>query len=102
MKFGVTYNWYQKDVNSSLGNQGGFGFSSTDPSGNNTEYQEFANFLTGNVSNFAQLSRDIQAVVQQQAIEFYAQDQFKILCVKLSAMACAIRSFAGPPVPTAT
>ena len=79
MKFGFTYNWYQKDENSALGNQGGFGFSSTDPSGNHTEYQEFANFLTGSVSNFAQLSRDTQAVVQQQAAEFCAQDQFKIL-----------------------
>jgi hypothetical protein len=79
MKFGFTYNWFQKDENAADGNQGAFQFSSTNPSGNNTEYQEFANFLTGNVGNFSQTSQDFRAVVQQQESEFYAQDQFKIL-----------------------
>ena len=80
MRVGVTWNWYLKDENSPFGgNQGSFGFSSTDPVGNFTEYQEFANFLTGSVSNFSQTSADYRAIMQQRQGEFYAQDQFKVL-----------------------
>jgi hypothetical protein len=79
MKLGFTYDWYQKNENSGDGNQGWFGFSSIDPSGNNTEYQEFANFLTGTAANFRQTSQVLTAVIRQQGAEFYAQDQFKVL-----------------------
>jgi hypothetical protein len=78
LKFGVSYNWYQKDENSATGNQGNFGFPITAPDGNNSEYQEWANFLTGNASSFGQASVDFRAVVRQQQWEMYAQDTFQI------------------------
>ncbi len=77
MKFGVSYHWYQKDENSGSGNQGGFGFPTTAPDGTDSEYQEWANFLTGNASSFTQQSADFRAVVRQQQWEIYAQDTFK-------------------------
>lgn len=77
-KFGVTYHWYQKDENSASGNQGNFGFPTTAPNGKNSEYQEWANFLTGNASSFGQASADFRAVIRQQQWEMYAQDTFQL------------------------
>ena len=77
LKFGVTYHWYQKDENSANGNQGAFGFPTTAPDGSDSEYQEWANFLTGNTSSFTQASADFRAVIRQQQWEVYAQDTFK-------------------------
>jgi len=77
LKFGVSYNWYQKDENSASGNQGAFRFPTTDPDGNDSEYQEWANFLTGNTSSFTQASADFRAVIRQQQWEAYAQDTYK-------------------------
>jgi len=82
LKFGGTYHWYQKNENAANGNQGQFGFSSTlpasDPATTPAEYQEFASFLTGNVSYFFQTSKDFRAVIRQQQLELYAQDQFRV------------------------
>ncbi len=77
-KFGVSYHWYQKDENSASGNQGAFGFPITAPDGTSSEYQEWANFLTGNASSFTQASEDFRAVVRQQQWEMYAQDTFQM------------------------
>ncbi len=76
-KFGVTYHWYQKDENSASGNQGSFAFPTTAPSGSNSEYQEWANFLTGNTSSFTQASQDFRAVIRQQQWEMYGEDTFQ-------------------------
>jgi hypothetical protein len=78
MKIGVTYHWYQKDENSASGNQGNFGFPTTAPDGTDSEYQEWANFLTGNTSSFGQASADFRAVIRQQQWEMYAQDTFQV------------------------
>jgi hypothetical protein len=82
LKFGGTYHWYQKNEDAANGNQGGFGFSSnlptSDPTGTPPEYQEFASFLTGNASTFSQTSKDFRAVIRQQQLELYAQDQFRV------------------------
>lgn len=79
MKFGLTYNWYQKDENAGNGNQGSFSFSTFNPvAGTFTEEQEFANFLEGNVASFTQTNADFRAVIQQQQFEFFAQDEFRI------------------------
>ncbi len=83
LKFGGTYHWYQKNEDAANGNQGGFGFSSalptTDPSSTPAEYQEFANFLTGNAAYFTQTSKDFRAVIRQQQFEFYGQDQYRAM-----------------------
>ncbi len=60
-----------------IGNQGAFGFPTTAPDGSDSEYQEWANFLTGNTSSFTQASADFRAVIRQQQWEVYAQDTFK-------------------------
>lgn len=82
LKFGATYHWYQKNEDAASGNQGGFGFSDTppasEPSTTPPEYQEFASFLTGNASYFFQTSKDFRAVIRQQQLELYAQDQFRV------------------------
>jgi len=77
LKFGVAYNHYQKDENAGNGNQGSFSFSSLDPAGNNTEFQEFASFLTGNVAGFSQTSQDFRAVIRQNEFELFGQDSFR-------------------------
>ena len=77
LKFGFTYNWYRKHENAGDGNQGAFSFSTFDPqSKTNSEFQEFANFLEGNVASFTQTSQDFTAIIVQQQAEFYAQDEF--------------------------
>jgi len=78
LKFGFTFNHYQKDENAGDGNQGTFSFNSLDPSGNNTEYQEFASFLEGNVASFSQTSQDFRAVIKQNEWEFYGQDTYHL------------------------
>jgi hypothetical protein len=79
MKFGFTYNWYQKNEDAGSGNNGAFDeFNNVDPTGTPSSLQEFASFLEGNVLLFSQTSQDYRAVIQQQEAEFYAQDQFHV------------------------
>jgi hypothetical protein len=78
LKFGFSYNHYQKSEDAGSGNQGNFYFSSLDPSGNTTEAQEFANFLEGNVAEFTQTSQDFRAIIDQNQFEFYGQDAFRM------------------------
>ncbi len=80
MKFGFTYNWYQKHENAGNGNQGAFSFAFSNPNDPNGAPAdvEFANFLEGNVFNFTQNSQDFTAIIRQQEFEFYAQDEFRL------------------------
>ncbi|MEO7029021.1 MAG: carboxypeptidase regulatory-like domain-containing protein [Acidobacteriaceae bacterium] len=78
VQVGAVYNHYTKDENAGRGNNGSFnGFNCTVTACVDGEYQEFANFLEGNVNNFSQTSQDFRAVIHQQEFEFYAQDQFR-------------------------
>ena len=77
-KFGFQYHWYQKSENAGCGNQGTFSFDDTDPSGNTTLEQEWANFILGNVTSFAQTNPDFRAEIRQRQWEAYTQDNFRI------------------------
>ncbi len=81
IKLGATYNFYQKNENDAGlnggANNGRYTFSDADPSGNGTFQQEFANFLSGNVSNFFQTNQDFHARIRQQQFEVYGQDEFR-------------------------
>jgi len=78
LKFGFQYHWYQKSENAGSGNEGTFSFDDTDPVGNATLEQEWANFLLGNVVGFSQTNSDFRAEVRQHQWEAYAQDNFRI------------------------
>ncbi len=82
---GVTYNHYQKQENSTGGNQGAFTFvvNTGVPTiaGLNTASQTdnaFANFLIGNANGgFSQASQAITANIQENLFEGYVQDNWK-------------------------
>ncbi len=80
-KVGFTYNYYQKNENNGLSNAGAFAFTSatsTTPAGGASLFEQaFANFLTGNVATFTQLSKDIAPDVRAQQWELYAQDDWR-------------------------
>lgn len=78
MKFGFSYNHYEKDENDAGGfntNVGSFNFS--DPTGNGVFQQEWAQFLLGNSSGFSQSSRDAHARIRQNQYEVYGQDSWR-------------------------
>jgi hypothetical protein len=81
MKFGFTYNYYQKTENNGLSNAGTFNFNSatsTTPAGGASLFEQaFANFLTGNVATFTQLSKDVTPDIRAQQWELYAQDDWR-------------------------
>ncbi|HEY0563961.1 MAG TPA: carboxypeptidase regulatory-like domain-containing protein, partial [Terriglobales bacterium] len=92
LKFGFSYNAYQKSENAAGNNVGSFSFSQgtsfvpccdTDPNnaGNPSAAQNFeqewANFLTGNADNFSQLGSDFHAEIRQKQFEFYGQDTYR-------------------------
>jgi len=79
MKFGFSYDRYQKSENHAGGNNGAFSFSDTPPAGSGTKNfrQEWANFLQGFVSSYSQVSVDFHAEVRQHQFETYAQDEFR-------------------------
>lgn len=80
LRFGATFDHYQKTENAANGNQGNFSFSNagaiTGSSALNYQ-QAFANFLTGYVTNFSQSSLDLTPNIQNDAIEAYTQDNWK-------------------------
>src|SRR2546426_977980 len=77
-KIGFQYHWYQKSENAGSGNEGTFSFDDTDPGGNPTLEQEWANFLLGNVTGFSQTNSDFRAEIRHRQWEAYAQDNFRI------------------------
>jgi hypothetical protein len=81
LKFGFSYNWYQKNENDAGANPstGNFGFYDTDPGGDTSHQQEWASFLLGNVSGFNPSKNDFHAQVRQHTMELYAQDEFRVL-----------------------
>lgn len=84
-KFGASYNYYTKDenVNGGSGANGVYYFFDGSPAGNGpaegTFEQIWANFLIGDVFQFSQVNTDFRALVHQQEIEFYAQDEYRVL-----------------------
>lgn len=92
LKFGGSYNHYTKDenVNGGGGANGAYYFFDGNPNGNCpfatatnslagcTFEQMWANFLLGDVQEFDQTSVDFRALVHQQEVEFYAQDEYRI------------------------
>jgi outer membrane receptor protein involved in Fe transport len=83
LKFGVSYNHYEKSENAGGDNAGTFSFSATPYLGapatdNKAEFeQEFALFLLGQSSTFTQSANDFRAFVFQNQVEFYGQDQYQ-------------------------
>ncbi len=77
-KFGFQYNWYQKSENAGSGNEGTFSFDDTNPNGDATLDQEWANFLLGNVSSFTQNNTDFRAEIRQHQWELYGQDNYRV------------------------
>lgn len=84
LKFGASYNYYTKDenVNGGGGANGTYYFFDGSPNGNGpaegTFEQMWANFLIGSVFQFSQNNIDFRALVHQQQIEFYGQDEYRI------------------------
>lgn len=82
LKFGFTYNRYQKTENlAGDANAGSFAFTSatsTTPTGTSLFAQSFANFLTGNVATFSQTSLDITPDIRANQFELYAQDSWRV------------------------
>src|SRR5215468_690125 len=80
IKFGFSFNHYQKKENAAGDNAGNFEFDATNlPTGSNPLEQDFANFLIGFISSdFSQSSNDLTADTRQNLFEFYGQDAWRI------------------------
>ena len=79
LKFGATFNRYQKTENAAGNNSGTFAFTQNGvPAGTTNYAQSFANFLMGNVSTFTQNSMDITPNLWAWQNEAYAQDDFQV------------------------
>jgi outer membrane receptor protein involved in Fe transport len=82
LKFGFTWNRYQKTENAGGGNQGSFSFTSstaTLPPGGATLFEQaFANFLVGNAASFSQASADLTPDIRTKQWELYAQDDWRV------------------------
>ena len=81
VKFGFSYNYYQKTENAARGNEGAFSFSPPStviPRGTSAVEQQWADFLTGHVASFNQASRDVTPDLRAQQWELYVQDDFRI------------------------
>ena len=80
LRFGGTFNYYQKTENAATGNQGTFNFTPASvPTGTSTFAQSFANFLLGNVATFTQSSEDVTPDIRAKQWEIYGQDDWRIL-----------------------
>jgi len=81
LKFGVTYNYYQKTENNASTNAGAFSFSTTTiPAGGATSAEQtWANFLLGTHATFTQTSLDLTPDIRQSETEMYAQDDYRVL-----------------------
>jgi hypothetical protein len=81
VKYGFSYNYYQKSENAGRGNEGSFSFSPPStviPSGTSALEQQWADFLTGHVATFSQASLDITPDIRMQQWELYLQDDWRI------------------------
>ena len=79
IRFGMSYNYYQKTENAAQANAGSFTFSNvTTPAGGTAFQQAFANFLLGNVATFAQTSQDVTPDIRAQQYEAFVQDDWRI------------------------
>ena len=79
IRFGLSYNRYQKTEHAASGNQGTFTFTPASvPTGDTQFEQAFANFLLGNVATFTQASEDIKPNILAQQWEIYLQDDWRI------------------------
>lgn len=80
IKFGGTWNLYQKRENAAGANSGTFTFANAPRVAPTAQayYQAWANFLTGNVATFTQASSDITPDLKMHGLEFYAQDDYRI------------------------
>ncbi|PYU42107.1 MAG: adenylyl cyclase [Acidobacteria bacterium] len=77
-RMGFQFNAYQKSENAGGGNEGTFSFDDTDPSGNATLDQEWANFLLGTATSFAQTNVDFRAEIRQKQWEIFGQDTYRV------------------------
>jgi hypothetical protein len=84
LKFGFSYNHYEKNENAGGNNTGTFLFApsvstggSETPAGTTTFDQSWANFLLGQVNNFSQASEDITPDIKTNQFEFYGEDSFR-------------------------
>ncbi len=87
VKFGFTYNHYQKTENAAGNNAGTFNFSAagavtTGLTGTALAdarfQQEWANFLVGDVFSFSQVELDLTPDIQTNQFEWYVQDSWKV------------------------
>jgi hypothetical protein len=84
-KFGGNFIYYTKDenVNGFRSNNGTYTLNDNDGAGqpaasNKTFQQEWANFLTGTISNFSQVNIDFRALVHQKQFELFGQDEWRV------------------------
>lgn len=81
VKYGFSYNYYQKTENAGRGNEGSFTFTppaSVVQRGSTSFEQGWADFLLGRVSSFSQSSVDIKPDIRAQQWEVYLQDDFRL------------------------
>ena len=82
LKWGVTYNHYQKTENASGNNAGTFNFDAIGiPSSSSASarfQQAWANFLVGDVATYSQVSLDLTPDLQSNQFEWYLQDDWKV------------------------
>jgi hypothetical protein len=84
MKFGISFNHYQKTENTAGNNVGSFSIDTTGQvltatgADTNPYERSWANFLLGRVTQFQQASIDITPNIQTNQTEFYAQDSWRI------------------------
>jgi Carboxypeptidase regulatory-like domain/TonB dependent receptor len=85
MKFGVSFNHYQKTENTAGNNVGSFTINTSGQvlaplvgADTNSFEQSWANFLLGRVATFTQASIDITPNIQTNQTEFYAQDTWRL------------------------
>jgi len=82
LKFGFSYNRYQKEENAAGDNVGNYNFDATNAVGSDpvsTREQDWANFLIGYASvSFVQSPIDTTANIHQSLYEGYAQDEWRV------------------------
>lgn len=79
LKFGFTYNHYQKTENNGRDNTGAFSFTTTGKPATGTAFEQaFASFLSGYVGTFTQASVDYAPNINANQAELYLQDDFHV------------------------